>query len=96
MEWEDILSLAVIGTLSAHLEMKPLLALEIQIASGLIAEQVIFIVLRNDILDDGSGFPYGKVAIVGINEGGEASVGVELQVFWGLELVEAQVLGFEG
>ena len=80
-------SLSIIRTLPTHLEMQPLLALEILLAASLIADRIVVVVLGDEVLDDSSRFPELEAAVVGIDERGEAAVRVELLVFGVLDVV---------
>lgn len=70
-------SLAVVRALAGGLEEEPLAQMPFV---GLVgrAELVVLIVLVNDVLDNGARLPEDKVVVVGVLDGGDAAVGVDL------------------
>jgi hypothetical protein len=80
---------------TANLEEQPLLG-EVRVcASRGKAQLVLCVVLLNEVLDDGAGFPQGEVG-VGVVDGGHAAVGVDLEELGLFEVGELDVVELVG
>jgi len=86
--------LAVIRALSTDLKIEPLLALEILVAAGFVANPVIFVISCNEVFDDGSALPQLEIGVIRVNERGETPVGVETEVFGVSDVFESEVVRF--
>jgi len=73
------------------LEVQPLLCEICLLAARGEADFVVLVVLVNQVLDDGAGFPQREVG-VGIDDGGHAAVGVELGELGALDVGELHVV----
>jgi hypothetical protein len=68
--------LAEVRALARSLEVQPGLSEEL-VGGGGVGEGVGGVVGREQVLDDGAGFPEGDVVVVGVGDGGDAAVGVD-------------------
>ena len=72
-------SLSVVGALARDLEVEPLLGEDL-VLELVEAELVVYVVATEEVLDDGTGLPDGEVIVGMVDEGGHATVGVEVGV----------------
>lgn len=85
-----IVDLSEIRSLSTRLEVEPLLGVVEFWRRRVEAERMVGIVGGDEVFKDGTGYPdhgAGLVVVVWVDEGGEATVGIELFVGGAFELV---------
>lgn len=81
-------ALAVVGALAGHLEVQVLLEVPFVGGGAGDAELVVLVVRLDEVLGDGAGLPEDEVAVVGVRDGGEAPVGVDLEEVGGLGVLD--------
>ena len=63
--------------LARHLEVEVLLDQPV-VVLRLALQPAVLVVLLDKVLDDGAGLPEGEVAVVGVDDGGDPAIGVDL------------------
>lgn len=76
MELVEPDGLAEVRALAGHLEVDELLDVPVLVGGGAL-EEALLVVGLDDVLDDGARLPERQVG-VGVNDGGETTVGVDL------------------
>lgn len=76
-------ALAVVRTLAGHLELEVLLKVPLLGVGGNV-ELVLLVVGLDEVLSDGAGLPQDDVVVVGVLDGGQTAVGVNLDESLGL------------
>lgn len=85
--------LAVVRTLAGHLEVEVLLKVPLLGAGGDV-ELVLLVVGLDEVLGDGARLPQDNVVVVGVLDGGQTAVGVDLDESLGLRVGDAvEVIG---
>lgn len=85
--------LAEVGALTRHLEVEPLLGVEVFRSAGFETELLLFVVGFNQVFKDSTRLPQGD-SCVGILDGGNTAVGVELEEGLTLDFGELKIFVF--
>lgn len=93
MELGEPHGLAEVWALAGHLEVEPLFGIEVFGGTGSEADGVLFIVCLDQVLHDGTRLPQVDSS-VGVLNGGDTAVGVDLLERLLLHLRELEELGF--